>query len=204
MKKTFIGSLCILLISNLSLAETSAVNKNNTIEKKGSSTQTQNLSELPVQSQVLTQDNRQISNPPIDEPRLVKRIIPSQFEDQFSQAIEINEITEWIVFASDKKSSEIVRDLFLKKEISDLSKLKVFYVADISAMPGLVTSMFAIPKMKKYPFKIALDRTGSLTKDWPRKENAVTVMRIQKEMIQEIDYAISLEEFDKLAGQFLK
>ena len=55
-------------------------------------------------------------------------------------------------------------------------------------MPGFVTKMFALPKMKKYPFKLALDYEGHITKDWPKKMAHVTFIKLSSLKIVEVKF----------------
>lgn len=54
-------------------------------------------------------------------------------------------------------------------------------------MPSLVSKMFAIPKMKKYSFKMALDKSGETTKQWPREAGVIVVMKLSKLKLETIE-----------------
>jgi hypothetical protein len=109
------------------------------------------------------------------------------FEDQFEGKITINESTEWLIFSSSMNGSNLVRDVFedLDMECIVLEKHKMIYVADIHKMPGLISKFVALPKMRTYKISVGLDKEGKLTRDWPKEEDAVTIIRLNKLIAEE-------------------
>ena len=77
-------------------------------------------------------------------------------KDQFEKINTIAQNTKTILFASDKETSDILKEYLLSKEGDILTKNNAVYVADISGMPSLITKFFALPKMQKYPFQVML------------------------------------------------
>lgn len=88
-----------------------------------------------------------------DEVQVLQKI---ELKDQFDATVQIDEKTKWIVFSTDKYISDLINKALEDLKLTDLAKSNGTYVADISAMPGMVTTMFALPKMKKYPLKSSL------------------------------------------------
>ena len=86
------------------------------------------------------------------------------FEDQWEKPVELNAQTQWLVITQSKDAGKIVKESFESLELKDLAQLNMLYLADISRMPGFITSMFAIPKMRDYGFQIGLiNEDGQLT-----------------------------------------
>ncbi len=81
-----------------------------------------------------------------------------QIKDQHEALKTIDSSVKTILFASDKKTSDMLRDylLPLSEKENVLEKNAAVYVADISGMPSLISKFIALPKMKKYPFSILL------------------------------------------------
>jgi hypothetical protein len=50
------------------------------------------------------------------------------------------------------------------------------YVADVSRMPGVVRSLFALPRMRSRPYPVLLDTTGDVTRALPSEEGRATVI----------------------------
>lgn len=114
-------------------------------------------------------------------------------ENQNEEAVKISPETKWLVFVAEKDISKIVTD-YLNESKFNLDAAKVIYVSDISGMPSLITKMVALPKMKKYDFKIALDRTGDATKSWPKESGKATVVQLDQMKVQQVKYLGSKDE----------
>lgn len=115
-------------------------------------------------------------------------------KDQFEQPVTLNENTQWVVFISEKSVSQIFSDSMKTLNINP-DHQPFIYVSDISKMPALITKMFALPKMKKLGYKMALDRSGEITKSWPRQDKSVTILSIKDKAVNGVDY---LEDEDQI------
>ena len=83
-------------------------------------------------------------------------MVKQSFEDQWEKPVELNEQTQWLVITQSKDAGKVVKESFESLELKDLAQLNMLYLADISAMPGFISSMFAIPKMRDYGFQVGL------------------------------------------------
>ena len=109
------------------------------------------------------------------------------FEDQYAEKLSLSVTTQWLIFSHDKQGGEWVRDALNELNIDNLEARGGLYVADVSAMPALITKWFALPKMQQYPFRVALDMSGELTANWPRQESTVTLIRLNGlEVIEQV------------------
>ncbi|QLY26772.1 hypothetical protein [Bdellovibrio sp. KM01] len=115
-----------------------------------------------------------------------------QIQNQFEEPAELNKETKWILFSSDMNAAKMLSE-YLNENASKLDLTKTLIISDISKMPGLVSKMFAIPKMKKYNFKLALDKTGETTKEWPRKEGHLVIIKMSELKIESIEELNSKE-----------
>lgn len=106
-----------------------------------------------------------------------------------------------ILFASDKNTSDILRDylLPLSEKENILEKNGAVYVADISGMPSLISKFIALPKMKKYPFSVLLlDDTNKA--NFEKEEGKIIVYSVDNGKISnitKISTAKELENFVK-------
>ena len=106
--------------------------------------------------------------------------------DQFETATPINQETEWIIFSMNHEVSDVINQAIEDLKITDIQSLKGAYVSDISKMPAMIAKMIALPKMKKYTFKVLLDKEGDITKTWPRKDLKATIISLKKLEIIEV------------------
>jgi len=107
------------------------------------------------------------------------RIEPAALKDQHEQTLRLDGAVQLVLFAADMDASKLVRELLGESIPSSLEQGRAVYVADISAMPSMVAGMFAIPKMQKYPFRVALGREESTLAYWPREAGQVSLISLQ-------------------------
>lgn len=118
-----------------------------------------------------------------------------EVNDQWDKPMVIDDTVKWLVFSHHKEGGEWVKNTFQQQKITDTSALNMQYMADISAMPGLITRLFAIPKMKDYGFRMGLIKDENLSQDWPRQEEKVSVFWMDKGSVSEAQYFGSEQEF---------
>lgn len=118
----------------------------------------------------------------------VENLKSVSFEDQWEQVHSIAEDTQWVVFSSHKDGGKWVKEIFNELKVTNLDDYKIVYVADISAMPGFITKLFAIPKMQDFPFEIYLDMEGDATVNWPRNQEQVSVYHVVDSAFEETQY----------------
>lgn len=104
------------------------------------------------------------------------------FETQHEEKIQLNKQVKWVIFSASKSGSQILQESFRELKIHQkwLAENKVLYVADISGMPSLIASLFALPKMRGFPYPVALDREGDITQGWQQKGDVVTVYKLDR------------------------
>ncbi|WP_413578230.1 hypothetical protein ACLVWU_06780 [Bdellovibrio sp. HCB290] len=123
-----------------------------------------------------------------------------KIENQFEEVAELNHETKLIVFTIDMKAAKLLSE-YLNENAAKLDLAQTLIISDISKMPGLVSKMFAIPKMKKYAFKLALDKSGEVTKSWPRQEGKVTAIKMSQLKVESIEQIDSKEAIGSLFSQ---
>lgn len=122
----------------------------------------------------------------------------TSLKDQWDKDHTLTPETLWIVYSHHRAGGEWVRNVLTKLDLAPLKQHKLIYVADISAMPGIISRMFALPKMQDYMFRIALVENAEHVEGWPKKENQITVMQLQSFNVKQVHYfddEIDLEHF---------
>jgi hypothetical protein len=72
-----------------------------------------------------------------------------------------------------------------------LPSARMVYVSDISGMPSVIAKLFAVPAMRKRPYRILLDRDGTATADFPSSQGKATLIAIDKLQVESITYVDS-------------
>ena len=113
--------------------------------------------------------------------------VPSfQLNDQHDKPFSMPQDLQAIVFTADKSAAEMI-NAHLKQQSADyMPQRRVVYIADISAMPGFITEMVAIPKMRDYAYRIAIGAQKKQTDMLPRAEDSVTLIRAEAGKVKSI------------------
>ena len=125
-------------------------------------------------------------------------IVDIKIKDQFDKVHTLNSDVKTILFASDKSTSDMLRDylLPLSEKENILEKNSAVYVADISGMPSLISKFIALPKMKKYPFSILL-LDDSNKENFVKEDGKIIVYSVVDGKITNIEKISSKEELAK-------
>lgn len=116
---------------------------------------------------------------------------PLTLSDQHDVAESIGPETRIVVFARDMDAADIVKEALAENGAALLSDAGAVFVSDIQRMPGIITTLFALPAMRKRPYRMLLDREGTITADLPSQEEKVSVIRLDKLEIKSVDYVDS-------------
>lgn len=117
---------------------------------------------------------------------------PLTLTDQHDVAATIGADTRVVLFTRDMDAGDVAKEA-LAEHAALLDTAHAVYVADISRMPSLVAKLFALPAMRKRPYRMLLDRDGAATADLPAREGEVTVLRLADGKIAAIEYVASAE-----------
>jgi hypothetical protein len=109
-------------------------------------------------------------------------------QDQHEQRFDVPSRTRFVLFAADKTASELAISVLAAAPKGRVDELGIRYIADISAMPAVITRMFALPALRKQAFQVGLARDAAPVADFPRQSGAVTVIRMLDARIAEISF----------------
>jgi hypothetical protein len=111
------------------------------------------------------------------EPYAVGEAIePFTLEDQHGESRTVDAAAKVILFSREMEGGDVLKQGLAEVAPDYLNEKRAFYVADISRMPGLIATMFAIPAMRDRPYSILLDRDGKTTARLPGVEGQATLV----------------------------
>lgn len=118
-------------------------------------------------------------------------------DDQFEtpHTIDANDSVVMISFEHDV--SGVVNDYLKAQPAGYLPDHRARYVSDISAMPSIIATLFALPKMRDYPFKIMLNEEEQFAKHYDKKEGKLTIYRLNDGRVTAVEF-IDPKEVEKL------
>ena len=103
-------------------------------------------------------------------------IEPFSLEDQHGEKRSVDASVRVILFSRDMQGGDLLKQGLADVYPGYLGAKQAVYVADISRMPGLVATLFAIPAMRDRPYAMLLDRDGKTTARLPGAEGQATLI----------------------------
>lgn len=122
---------------------------------------------------------------------------PINLRDQHEKPLAIGRDTKLVFFAAEMDGSRLMTKALAVLPPATLKEKNAVYIADISGMPGLVSIMFALPKMQREAYTVALIRDAKEGASLPRKPGAVTVLRIDGGKVSAVDFAQDMQQINR-------
>lgn len=112
-----------------------------------------------------------------------------QLKNQHDQDWRIAPDTQLLLFAAGRKASNLVLAVLSPQPKGFLAARQAVYLADMSKMPSFITRTFALPSLREQPFEVGVSLDSQNLSEWPRQEDAVTLIRIDQGRVIGLDYA---------------
>jgi predicted transcriptional regulator len=120
-----------------------------------------------------------------------------KIKDQFEKEHVVDANIKTIIFSATKSEGTTIKEFLLTKDKDYLTTNKAAYIADITGMPSIITSLIAMPKMKGYPFSVLLVDESNKNL-FPVKEDMISVISLDNGKITDIKYVKTAEELGKI------
>lgn len=124
-------------------------------------------------------------------------VVGITIQNQFEKEYVIDAKTKRIIVSFEKDISENLNKYLASKEPNLLKQKNTLFVANISKMPSIIASLFAIPKMEKYKYDILLISDEDDNRFVSQKEK-VTVYEIENGVIKKINFYTSKEVIENI------
>jgi len=109
-------------------------------------------------------------------------------EDQHGAQHVVDAAVRVILFSRDMDGGEILKTALADLPPGALEAAGAVYVSDISGMPGFVVRLFALPRMRRRPYAMLLDRTGEATALLPDEPGHATLIHLQVLQIEGVEH----------------
>jgi hypothetical protein len=134
-------------------------------------------------------------------PVVLEQPLPTlALQDQHTQPWSVKADTRLVVFAAGRKPSNVVMEVLGAQAKGFLESRQAVYVADMSRMPGFVTRTFALPALRDQPFAVGVNLDDKQLADWPRQEDAITLIRLEAGRVSSIAYVRTAAELKSALG----
>ena len=121
-------------------------------------------------------------------------------EDQFGKKVTLSNKTKKVIFVFEKKAGHTARNFIDSKSGDYLSNKNIAFIADISGMPSIIASMFAIPDFKKHSYHVMLIKDESQSKQYrnDKYENYIAVIGLNNFKITDIKLVSTAKQLKKI------
>jgi hypothetical protein len=108
--------------------------------------------------------------------------------DQQERPHRLGPDTRAVVFSADRPGSKVAEAALAGWNGARMQRSGLYYVADISGMPRMITRMLALPAMRDLPYPVLLAQDPAETAALPRRTNHATLLRVQHGRIEAVDH----------------
>ena len=109
-----------------------------------------------------------------------ERLSPWTLLDQYDQPYSLDDGLQVLLVARDMDGNKLVKAALEGQPKDYLEARHAVFVADISRMPALVSSLFAVPAMRDYNYRVLLDRESRVVSRYPGDESRVLWLRLEQ------------------------
>lgn len=123
------------------------------------------------------------SPPAPPEPYAVgDRLEPFALADAHGEEHRVDASLRTILFARDMDADAAADEVLAEAPSALLAEREAVYVSDISGMPGVITRLVALPRLRERSYTLLLDREGEATARLPAEEGRVTLLRLDPDL----------------------
>ncbi len=114
-----------------------------------------------------------------------ERLAPWTLSDQFEQSYTLDGQLRVLLVARSMDGAKLVEQALAERPRGYLEERRVLFVADISRMPSLIGSLFAIPAMRDYSYRVLLDREAAVVPQYAAPEAGVLWLQLDGGVLRE-------------------
>lgn len=100
-------------------------------------------------------------------------LAPWTLLDQFEQAYTLNDQLQVLLVARSMDGAKLMNQAMEGKPSGFLEARDAVFVADVSRMPSLIATVFAMPAMRKYNYRVLLDGQSRVVPRYPGADDKV-------------------------------
>lgn len=108
-----------------------------------------------------------------------ERLAPWTLLDQFDAPYTLNDETHILLVARDMDGAKLVNAALEGQPKGYLEQRQAVFLADISRMPSVIATLFALPKMRDYNYRILLDRNARIAPRYPAGGGEVLWLQLE-------------------------
>jgi len=110
------------------------------------------------------------------------------WKNQFDRQVSVGKDARVLIMAFEKDVAVETAKVLTRAPKGVLERHRAYYISDISSMPSVITSWFALPKMKKYPFEVLLIRQKEEGEKFLHQQGKITLYRLKRGNVISVEY----------------
>ncbi len=124
-------------------------------------------------------------------------------KDQFDKEVSLSNKTKKVIFVFKKASGHTARALLDSKPDDYLLNKNVAFIADISGMPSIIASMFAIPDFQKHKYPVMLIRDEKISAKYrsEKYQDYIAIINLNNFKITKIILVSTEKQLEEILGQ---
>jgi hypothetical protein len=123
------------------------------------------------------------------EPYAVGSMLPrTELRDQHGQMQVIDDSVRVVVFSRDMDAGKVVRAAVEKAGPNLFDRNGAVYVVNVTGMPSIIRSLFAMPALRRRPYRVLVDEEGVKTADFPGGATYPTVIVLDRLQVRSLSY----------------
>ncbi|QOP42832.1 hypothetical protein FJR45_02245 [Sulfurimonas sediminis] len=142
------------------------------------------------------------------EPKLVvgKSLADLELKDQFEKPHTLNAETDKVIFAFDKEAAHTCNDFFNTQKQNYLQEHHAQFIADVSAAPSIIRSLFILPGLKDFKHIVLLLDDKEIATPYRKNINTtkIVVVTILDKKITAVKTITTTQELKKVVEQTAK
>ena len=121
-------------------------------------------------------------------------------QDQFQQPWSVPAQTQRVYFASNRQAGDWMTTLLSEQPENYLASRQSVYLADLSGMPGFVSTMFALPALREQPYRVGVVLDEGKLESWPEDDEAMIVFVLEDGRVASIERIKTLQKLKTSLG----
>ena len=114
-----------------------------------------------------------------------ERLLPWTLLDQFDKAYTLDQQARILLVARNMTGAKLLKAALEEKPKGFLEARQTVFVADVSRMPAVISTLFAVPAMRDYNYRVLLDSQSRVASRYPAAEDQVLWLDIDRGVLRD-------------------
>ncbi len=114
-----------------------------------------------------------------------ERLLPWTLLDQFDKAYTLDQQARILLVARNMTGAKLFKAALEEKPKGFLEARQAVFVADVSRMPAVISTLFAVPAMRDYNYRVLLDSQSRVASRYPAAEDQVLWLDIDRGVLRD-------------------